>query len=62
MLNTRPLQHTLWRPVLTLHQAIGDLAQAIVQIFSPSDDHYPKTGVQPFTGDPVDHGHRPHSW
>lgn len=41
--------------VTTLQQAPGFfsvLADAIVQIFSPSHDDYPSIGVQPFTGDP----------
>jgi hypothetical protein len=28
-------------------------AEAIARIFSPSDDAYPKVGVQPYTGDPM---------
>lgn len=28
------------------------LADAVLEIFSPSHDDYPATGVQPFTGDP----------
>ncbi len=27
------------------------LAEAVGRIFSPSDDDYPETGVQPFSGD-----------
>ncbi|MFE4105662.1 hypothetical protein [Almyronema epifaneia] len=29
------------------------LLEAIGRIFSPSDDAYPNTGVQPFTGEPL---------
>lgn len=29
----------------------GALAEAVLQIFSPTQDDYPKTGVQPFSGD-----------
>ena len=29
----------------------GALAEAVLHIFSPAQDDYPKTGVQPFTGD-----------
>ena len=29
----------------------GALAEAVLHIFSPAQDNYPKTGVQPFTGD-----------
>ena len=27
-------------------------SEAVARIFSPSDNEYPVTGVQPFTGDP----------
>lgn len=30
----------------------GDLVEAILELFSPSHDDYPSTGVQPFSGDP----------
>jgi hypothetical protein len=30
------------------------VAEAVTRIFGPSDDNYPKTGVQPFEGDPGD--------
>jgi predicted ribosomally synthesized peptide with nif11-like leader len=29
----------------------GDLVEAILELFSPSHDDYPATGVQPFSGD-----------
>lgn len=29
----------------------GSLAEAIMELFSPSHDDYPATGVQPFSGD-----------
>lgn len=29
----------------------GALAEAALRIFSPHDDNYPATGVQPFSGD-----------
>lgn len=28
------------------------ISEAVVRIFSPSDDAYPVTGVQPFSGEP----------
>ncbi len=31
----------------------GALAEAVLRIFSPSDDDYPATGIQPFSGDPA---------
>ena len=30
----------------------GMLAEAAIEIFSPSEDDYPATGVQPFSGEP----------
>ena len=29
----------------------GALAEAVLRIFSPTEDDYPETGVQPFSGD-----------
>ncbi|HEY9640536.1 MAG TPA: Nif11-like leader peptide family natural product precursor [Coleofasciculaceae cyanobacterium] len=31
---------------------LGVIAQAVLEIFKPSSDNYPISGVQPFTGDP----------
>ena len=30
----------------------GALAEAVIEIFSPTHDDYPATGMQPFSGDP----------
>lgn len=30
----------------------GDLVEAILELFGPTHDDYPSTGVQPFSGDP----------
>ena len=30
----------------------GELAKAVLELFGPSQDNYPATGVQPFTGEP----------
>ncbi|MEH2034479.1 MAG: hypothetical protein V7K67_33580 [Nostoc sp.] len=30
------------------------ISEAAMRIFGPSDDAYPATGVQPFTGEPYD--------
>ena len=30
----------------------GALAEAVLELFSPSHDDYPATGLQPFSGDP----------
>jgi hypothetical protein len=32
--------------------AIQYVSEGVSRIFSPGDDHYPETGVQPFEGDP----------
>ncbi|GEM_PF-610972 len=31
---------------------LGDLVEAILELFGPTHDDYPNTGVQPFSGDP----------
>lgn len=33
-----------------LEQIIEYVSDAVIKIFSPSDDEYPATGVQPFEG------------
>lgn len=30
------------------------ISEAAMRIFSPTDDAYPATGIQPFTGEPYD--------
>ncbi|MBF2051601.1 hypothetical protein HJG54_28935 [Leptolyngbya sp. NK1-12] len=35
-------------------QVIRYISSAVARVFSPNDDDYPKTGVQPFKGDPSD--------
>jgi hypothetical protein len=30
---------------------VGYISEGVSRLFSPSDDAYPKTGVQPFEGD-----------
>jgi hypothetical protein len=37
------------------------ISEAVVRIFSPNDDAYPVTGVQPFSGDPY-HENRRADW
>jgi hypothetical protein len=39
---------------ITLQRGIRYVSRAIVHIFSPARDEYPKTGVQPFVGEPYD--------
>ncbi|MBD2102018.1 hypothetical protein [Leptolyngbya sp. FACHB-261] len=33
------------------------LSEAVARIFSPRDDDYPATGMQPYTGDPYRDGY-----
>jgi len=46
------------QPIRFLVKAIQETAQflleAVISIFSPTDDNYPATGLQPFTGEPAD--------
>ncbi|MDJ0574124.1 MAG: isochorismate synthase [Xenococcaceae cyanobacterium MO_234.B1] len=43
---------------MNIFQRIQDTVQSILKgvarIFQPTDDDYPKTGVQPFEGEPSD--------
>ncbi len=34
-----------------LQQSIQEIWKSILRIFSPKDDNYPETGVQPFEGE-----------
>jgi hypothetical protein len=34
------------------------ISEAVVRIFGPSDDAYPVTGVQPFSGEPFQRNKR----
>ena len=36
----------------SLTNAMRYVSEAAIRLFSPSDDHYPNTGVQPFEGTP----------
>ncbi|MFB8793239.1 MAG: isochorismate synthase [Microcoleus sp.] len=36
----------------SLTNAMRYISEAAIRIFSPSDDQYPSTGVQPFEGTP----------
>lgn len=45
----------LVRPIVeTSRRAMRYVSDAVLRVFSPSDDNYPKTGVQPYSGDPSD--------
>lgn len=46
---------------MLLEGMIQYISEAVARIFSPSDDAYPVTGVQPFDGDPY-HGDAEMDW
>ncbi|NJO74902.1 MAG: hypothetical protein HC833_14740 [Leptolyngbyaceae cyanobacterium RM1_406_9] len=48
------LQKVIRTIELIPQQVIRYIASAATRIFSPTDDNYPETGVQPFEGDPAD--------
>ena len=37
-----------------LQDNIQSILQGVSRLFSPTDDDYPKSGVQPFEGEPYD--------
>ncbi|MEN9517544.1 MAG: hypothetical protein RLZZ381_132 [Cyanobacteriota bacterium] len=37
-----------------MRNTVQYLWDGVSRLFKPTDDDYPKTGVQPFTGDPND--------
>ena len=37
---------------------VNFMSGAVSRIFGLDDDNYPNTGVQPYSGDPVDKKHR----
>lgn len=43
--------------VQSFTKAVNYLLGAAGRIFSPTDDQYPRVGVQPFEGDPNDEKH-----
>ncbi len=50
----KTIQHQLRHFFIALQRVIQSVVKASARIFSPTDDEYPATGVQPFTGDPAD--------
>ncbi len=48
--------------IRALRRLFEDVSKAAGRIFSPNDDDYPETGVQPFGGDIPDERHRHSSW
>ncbi len=37
-----------------LQELMNNIWEGVLRIFSPDRDDYPKTGVQPFTGEPAE--------
>jgi len=50
----RNLQKIIHTVEVIPQQVIRYIASAVTRIFSPTDDNYPATGVQPFEGDPAE--------
>jgi hypothetical protein len=57
MLHSRWMRRSLKRIALLPTKVGRYIAAGAARIFSPDDDDYPKTGVQPFTGDPAGKSH-----
>jgi hypothetical protein len=54
----RKIQHLF----IAIQRVIQYIAKPVTRIFSPTDDQYPATGVQPFTGEPADKKRHDGSW
>lgn len=52
MSNTNGFQQALQSIQQIPGQVIRFISSAVAKIFSPTEDNYPKTGVQPYHGDP----------
>ena len=50
----KTIQNTIRTIGTTLQQVVQYVFSAAIRIFSPSDDDYPASGVQPFEGDSAD--------
>lgn len=51
-MSTNKRSQTIIRTIQTIPQrVISYISGAVTRIFSPSDDNYPATGVQPYEGD-----------
>ncbi|MGB3496469.1 MAG: hypothetical protein WBA57_27325 [Elainellaceae cyanobacterium] len=53
---------TLKKMMRASQATVENILKAAGRIFSPNDDDYPETGVQPFGGDVPDEHHRDSSW
>lgn len=59
----RKTSATISRAARDFQTMFEDISKAAERIFSPIDDDYPQTGVQPFNGDiPDDRYRQPLSW
>lgn len=38
------------------------ISEAVGRIFSPNDDRYPETGIQPFEGEPYRKSSKSYDW
>ncbi len=54
MSTNKTLQNIFTAIVSVPQQVIRYISSAAMRNFSPSDDNYPATGVQPFEGDPAE--------
>ncbi len=54
MSDNQTIQNIIHATVTAPQRVIRYVSSAVIRIFSPSDDNYPSTGVQPFEGDPAD--------
>jgi len=54
MSDNQMIQNIIHTTITIPQRVIRYISSAVIQIFSPSDNNYPPTGVQPFEGDPVD--------
>lgn len=54
MSTNKTLQNIFNAIVSVPQKVIRYISSAAMRIFSPGDDNYPATGVQPFGGDPAE--------
>jgi hypothetical protein len=54
MSTRRTVQNVIYTVTNLPQQVIHYISGAVTRIFSPTDDNYPETGLQPFEGDPAD--------
>lgn len=55
MMSTNKTVQNVIRTITDIPQQVTRyISGAVTRIFSPTDDNYPETGLQPFEGDPAD--------